>query len=79
MRFNCGLTDAEKRARAKREVQRLKQWHEVFLFLPTTVEEKDGKKICYWLTKVERNYPDAWVCGWHDIVKNTPQYRVVQK
>jgi len=54
MRFSCGKTDNQKFKDRLERIAREKQWHRVFLFWPKTIEEKDGRKICYWLQQVEK-------------------------
>lgn len=47
MRFNCGLTRAEKRIR---RVKRLEQWHAWFAWRPIRVSSTQ----CIWLEFIER-------------------------
>lgn len=61
MKFSCGFTRKSLLYKEGQEVsaeaERLRKWHKKFLWWPTTTSEKDGKRICQWLTFVERRYP----------------------
>lgn len=51
MRFKCGETEAERRAR----VARLEDWHDYFALLPREV----GDGECRWLETIQRS--GCWV------------------
>ena len=59
MKFNCGLSWAEKRQikveELSAEVERLKEWHDYFCWWPTRI----GRNDCRWLETVERKYEEA--------------------
>lgn len=67
MKFNCGETWEAKK-------ERLGKWHPVFLLFPKTMEERNGKYVCYWLTFIEgRASWDGFWDRWHW------EYRLKQK
>lgn len=51
MIFNCGKTWKQK---WKEKEERLTNWHDKFLWFPTTIEIKSGIKTCCWLETVKR-------------------------
>lgn len=74
MKFNCGETAKEKKARktAARVVafEAAQHWHTVFALWPVRV----GPKDCRWLEHVEQRivvgrevagYPTEWIVKWH--------------
>lgn len=72
MKFDCGLTAAEKAAKLRREAHeranKLMQWHDYFAWWPIRM----GSRDCRWLETVERRavywnfslvtteYPEFW-------------------
>jgi hypothetical protein len=83
MKFSCGITSDERYNRLRSQHKALQQWHDYFLWLPRTIEEVAGKKICYWLTTVERRAdPEQSVFlhiyhgpGWQYRVKDSAQVK----
>jgi hypothetical protein len=68
MKFSCGLTPEKA---WEKEKTYLSNWHNKFLWFPTTIKVKDGKQICCWLETVERKgkyFSGSWMsdsyCKW---------------
>lgn len=79
MRFSCGRTNEQKAADREVWLAQQNEWHKVFLLRPRTLEEKDGKKICYWLQWVERKMAQEDYYWRDHYVRTKYEYRVVQK
>lgn len=58
MQFSCGETREARRLRLMQQWVNgeNQKWYRKFAWLPTTVEIKDGKKICVWLGYYERKF-----------------------
>jgi len=81
VRFNCGPTPAERRARiAKRMAEReeyLSNWHPYFALVPRRV----GSGDCRWLETIERKgarVPSNWERGFINDVEWIWDYRAKQ-
>ena len=73
MKFNCGPTPAERRARIQKKMDEaekfLSAWHDHFALIPRRV----GPGDCRWLETIERKgvwmpdpwrYPESWEGVW---------------
>src|SRR5688572_9481695 len=59
MKFNCGPTWEQKRdIKQRREVEKLKEWHTVFLILPRRIR---GANECRAFEFVQVQYPNAYI------------------
>lgn len=63
MKFSCGLTDQALLDKLMAIAREAREWKRVFLWWPTTVKEENGKRICMWLTHINRRYPNAEVAS----------------
>lgn len=63
MKFSCGLTDQALLDKLIAIAKEAREWKRVFLWWPTTVKEENGKRICMWLTHINRRYPNARVAN----------------
>lgn len=80
MKLNCGTT-FEKRHRDELErlearLKKLKQWHDVFAFLPVRV----GENECRWLETVQRRVP-PWYSNIkfdNPIYERMPELRITE-
>lgn len=79
MKFSCGRTNAQKTKDYKEYLARCKEWHKVFLLWPKTIEEKDGRKICYWLQTVERKMVREARFVHEFVLPAEYEYRVIHK
>lgn len=70
MKFSCGLTDQGLLDKLRGKAREAREWKRVFLWWPTTVKEENGKRICVWLRRMDRRYPNAIVAtkyGYHPV------------
>lgn len=89
MKFNCGLSRAEKRKiRYDKRVEELlagasalKQWHDHFAWWPVRIDTND----CRWLEVVERKYEEVDVYDYGGLidelvtVTSEPEYRAKER
>ncbi len=65
MKLNCGPSYEQRRAEKvealKREIIRLRDWHDWFAWFPVRVAEGD----CRWLEVVERQMQGTYYTGYH--------------
>lgn len=61
MKFSCGLSASGKRAKLFQKATEAKEWKKVFLWWPTTIKVENGRRVCMWLTYINRRYPSAQV------------------